>query len=220
MTIRGWHFLRQISQYLSLALFLGLFVATVRDVTLLLPHDLYFRLDPLVAIAALLASRTFRLELALAALTLLLALLAGRAWCGWLCPLGTVLDLVSPGQQRQAKPKTTKVVTTDGQLGVRSDDFSRSQTDNRQQTTKVVTTDGGLDVRSNDFSRSQPDSHPQTTKVVTTDGGLDVRSDDFSRSQPDNRPQTTKVVTTAGWRRIKHWLLFATLGAALLGNLT
>ena len=161
MTAKHWRLLRQISQYLSLALFLGLFVATVRDAALLLPHDLYFRLDPLVAIATLLASRTLRLELALAALTLLLALLAGRAWCGWLCPLGTVLDLVSPGQQRQAKPKTTKVVTTDGQ-----------------------------------------------------------RSDDFSRSQPDNRPKTTKVVTTDCWRRVKHWLLSATLGAALLGNLT
>jgi polyferredoxin len=186
MTAKHWRLLRQISQYLSLALFLGLFVATVRDAALLLPHDLYFRLDPLVAIATLLASRTLRLELALAALTLLLALLAGRAWCGWLCPLGTVLDLVSPGQQRQAKPKTTKVVTTDGQ-------------------------------RSDDFSRSQPDNRPKTTKVVTTDG---QRSDDFSRSQPDNRPKTTKVVTTDGWRRVKHWLLSATLGAALLGNLT
>ena len=130
MTARRLHLLRQVSQYISLALFLGLFVATVRDVSPLLPHDLYFRLDPLVAIATLLASRTLRVELALAALTLLLALLAGRAWCGWLCPLGTVLDLVSPGP-RQATPK---------RLGIRSDDFSRSQPDNRPQTTKVVTT--------------------------------------------------------------------------------
>jgi polyferredoxin len=30
----------------------------------------------------------------LAILTLLLTLVFGRAWCGWICPLGTVLDLV------------------------------------------------------------------------------------------------------------------------------
>jgi polyferredoxin len=142
MTVRRWRLLRQVSQYLSLALFLGLFVATVRDVSLLLPHDLYFRLDPLVAIASLLASRTFRVELALAALTLLLALVAGRAWCGWLCPLGTVLDLLSPGPPRQGQPR-----------------------------------------------------------------GLPLQA-------------TTRVAPTDGWRRVKHWLLFATLGAALLGNLT
>jgi len=142
MTVRRWRLLRQVSQYLSLALFLGLFVATVRDVSLLLPNDLYFRLDPLVAIASLLASRTFRVELALAALTLLLALVAGRAWCGWLCPLGTVLDLLSPGPPRQGQPR-----------------------------------------------------------------GLPLQA-------------TTRVAPTDGWRRVKHWLLFATLGAALLGNLT
>jgi len=142
MTVRRWRLLRQVSQYLSLALFLGLFVATVRDVSLLLPNDLYFRLDPLVAIASLLASRTLRVELALAALTLLLALVAGRAWCGWLCPLGTVLDLLSPGPPRQGQPR-----------------------------------------------------------------GLPLQA-------------TTRVAPTDGWRRVKHWLLFATLGAALLGNLT
>ena len=43
----------------------------------------------------LLASRVFLLASSLALLTVLLTLVFGRAWCGWLCPLGTLLDLFS-----------------------------------------------------------------------------------------------------------------------------
>ncbi len=53
-----------------------------------------FRLDPLVAVPAILAG-TVGLGVVLWGLgALLLALVAGRAFCGWLCPLGTALDVV------------------------------------------------------------------------------------------------------------------------------
>jgi len=52
------------------------------------------RLDPLLALAGTLAARAVLVGSALALGTLLLTLVFGRAWCGWLCPLGTVLDLV------------------------------------------------------------------------------------------------------------------------------
>ncbi|MCE1254756.1 MAG: 4Fe-4S binding protein, partial [Anaerolineae bacterium] len=55
--------------------------------------DLVFRFDPLLTLTSMLASRTFLLEASIGlALALLLAVVAGRAWCGWLCPLGTLLD--------------------------------------------------------------------------------------------------------------------------------
>ncbi|MCJ7736576.1 MAG: 4Fe-4S binding protein, partial [Anaerolineae bacterium] len=56
--------------------------------------DLFFRLDPLNASAAMLASRSWIPRLAPALATLVLTLIVGRVWCGWICPLGTLLDWV------------------------------------------------------------------------------------------------------------------------------
>jgi polyferredoxin len=53
------------------------------------------RLDPLAMLAHLLASRTILAGSALALITVALTLALGRVWCGWLCPLGTLLDLFS-----------------------------------------------------------------------------------------------------------------------------
>jgi polyferredoxin len=53
------------------------------------------RLDPLLVLSHALASRTLLTGSALALLTVFATLIFGRAWCGWLCPLGTTLDLVS-----------------------------------------------------------------------------------------------------------------------------
>jgi polyferredoxin len=51
------------------------------------------RLDPLAVLAHAVASRTFLTSSALALITVALTLVLGRVWCGWLCPLGTTLDL-------------------------------------------------------------------------------------------------------------------------------
>lgn len=64
------------------------------------PHqigaDLFTRLDPLLMVTVTAASRVWVTGLWLAALVLLLTLLFGRVWCGWLCPLGTLLEWLSP----------------------------------------------------------------------------------------------------------------------------
>jgi len=50
-------------------------------------------LNPLLQLSYLLASRTFLLVSSLALIVILLTVVFGRAWCGWVCPLGTVLDI-------------------------------------------------------------------------------------------------------------------------------
>jgi MauM/NapG family ferredoxin protein len=88
--------LRRVSQTGFLLLFLGLFFATT-----LLGHarapvfvGLYVRADPLVALLTMLGARHPALAMVLPALVILvLTALAGRVFCGWICPLGTTIDV-------------------------------------------------------------------------------------------------------------------------------
>ena len=90
-----WVSLRKLSQYLALLVFMIFFVMTrsggERAELLALP----IRLDPLAMLAHLLSSKLFLVSSSLALVTIILTVVFGRAWCGWLCPLGTVLDLFS-----------------------------------------------------------------------------------------------------------------------------
>ena len=91
---------RWFAQILGLALFFYLFVSA----TFLNPQrglvDLFYRLDPLVGITAMLAGRVLIAGLAVAGVTLLVTLVLGRVWCGWFCPMGTILDLLRPRRSR------------------------------------------------------------------------------------------------------------------------
>jgi MauM/NapG family ferredoxin protein len=88
--------LRQAIQILVLALYIYLLFAASPQQAALPLADLFFRLDPLAAIGAMLASRAWLPRLALALITVGLTLVLGRVWCGWLCPLGTLLDWITP----------------------------------------------------------------------------------------------------------------------------
>ena len=97
---------RCLSQLLFLTIFLVLFVRTdyQGQDELFGAVNLIFRIDPLVALAATLATRTFIALLLPALFVLLASLLLGRWLCGWVCPLGTLLDGSRPLFPRRNAP--------------------------------------------------------------------------------------------------------------------
>ncbi len=87
-------------QYLTLALFVSLLgAASVAWV----PADLFLHLDPSAALAAGLAARAWVAGLGWCALLLGLTLVLGRFFCGYVCPLGTSVDLAD-GLVRKDRP--------------------------------------------------------------------------------------------------------------------
>jgi polyferredoxin len=87
----------RISQLFFLALFLILFVRTEYrgqdDINAAV--NAFFRADPLVLFSYLLAVRSWSWLLLPALIMVVATLLLGRFFCGWICPLGTVLDLLT-----------------------------------------------------------------------------------------------------------------------------
>ena len=85
---------RRIVQIAAFALYIYLLFAALQRRTAFALADLFFRLDLLEGVASMLASRAWLPRLGLGLVTLAVTLAVGRAWCGWLCPLGTLLGWV------------------------------------------------------------------------------------------------------------------------------
>jgi ferredoxin len=84
-------------QVVALAFFLLLFAAAIGPGRFAIAPELFLRIDPLVALVALLTSGNLGWgvigSIVLFALPVAaLGLLTERAFCGWLCPLGTLID--------------------------------------------------------------------------------------------------------------------------------
>jgi polyferredoxin len=99
-TPRRWTTLRKVVQYIALITFVTLFVWSRRGAWPAWLVNIPMRLDPLIVLAHAMASRTLFISSALALITVALTLALGRAWCGWLCPLGTTLDLIPLRRRR------------------------------------------------------------------------------------------------------------------------
>ena len=89
-----WRWWRRAVQFAMFLLFLWLFrrTAYTGEDQLAGGENIFFLLDPLASSAAMLAARQFISMFWPAAILVLLTLVLGRFFCGWICPLGTLLD--------------------------------------------------------------------------------------------------------------------------------
>ena len=99
--------LRRTAQTIFTVLFFYLFIQTVYH-----PINqtdslvkLFFNLDPLVAITSWLASHTLVRAMLLSLATLVLTFLAGRWFCGWICPLGAIHNFFTSLRGGRARSK-------------------------------------------------------------------------------------------------------------------
>jgi MauM/NapG family ferredoxin protein len=129
-TSRRWRWARLSVQTLLLVLFLYLLIGSRVGADTFLPSDLFFHLNPLTGLSAMLAEKRFIVPMLLGLLAIGLTLLLGRAWCSWICPLGTLLEWTSlrrfrnarghPSQWRQVKYLTLLAVLMGALLGTLS----------------------------------------------------------------------------------------------------
>jgi polyferredoxin/formate hydrogenlyase subunit 6/NADH:ubiquinone oxidoreductase subunit I len=90
----GLIILRRIAQLFFLAVFLVLFIKTDYNGSdhLEAAVNLFFRLDPFLAACVILGAKVFVALLLPSLIVILLTFFLGRGFCGWFCPMGTLLD--------------------------------------------------------------------------------------------------------------------------------
>lgn len=87
---------RRISQGIFLLLFLFLFIQTEskgRD-ELGFPVKIFLDFDPLILITTLFSAHSVEKMFFLSIITIVVTLILGRVFCGWVCPLGTLNNIV------------------------------------------------------------------------------------------------------------------------------
>ncbi|MGD0016693.1 MAG: 4Fe-4S binding protein [Verrucomicrobiia bacterium] len=89
-----WRFWRRATQVVCLLLFLWLFRKTEYTGIAGIPGaaNILFRIDPLVAASVMVAAKRVVLTVLWSMILVALTVVLGRFFCGWICPLGTLLD--------------------------------------------------------------------------------------------------------------------------------
>jgi len=99
--------IRRITQGAFLLLFLFLFIQTESkgNDELGYPVRLFLDFDPLILVTTLLSAHAVAKAFLLSLVVIVLTLLLGRVFCGWVCPLGTLNNLV--GMLNKRRPAST-----------------------------------------------------------------------------------------------------------------
>lgn len=87
--------IRKISQIIFLLIYIILFLLTtfISTNTINYPVNIFLRIDPLIAITEFFLFKAVIDLLIPAFATILLTIILGRFFCGWVCPLGTIFDI-------------------------------------------------------------------------------------------------------------------------------
>ena len=89
-------------QLLCAAFFAVLLLASAHPFLFVAP-DVFLQASPLLALSAALAARTFSILLVPSLVLLATAVLAGRIFCAWVCPLGTLFGLCGKKQPQPGR---------------------------------------------------------------------------------------------------------------------
>lgn len=106
---KRWKNLRVVSQLVFLAAFFVLLWQARYPLEGPIPMDLFLRIDPLLGVLLSLAARVLLLSFAVSLIIIALSLVFGRAFCGWVCPMGATLDIAD--RLLHSQPKGAKVKT-------------------------------------------------------------------------------------------------------------
>lgn len=100
----------RISQLLFLVIFLALFFMTEYRGTdrISAAVNSFFRANPLTAVTTMLATKSYEHLLLPGLMVFAAAFVLGRFFCGWICPLGTVLDLVMGKTEKRGPLKALR----------------------------------------------------------------------------------------------------------------
>ncbi|MDW7773192.1 MAG: 4Fe-4S binding protein [Desulfobulbaceae bacterium] len=102
--------LRRLSQAVFLLLFFFLFIKTDYTGSDRLEYavNILFRIDPFLAASVMLTVKTLVALMLPALIVIALTLLLGRFFCGWVCPLGALIDLGHPLVRPRVKEVETR----------------------------------------------------------------------------------------------------------------
>ncbi|MFH1854112.1 MAG: 4Fe-4S binding protein [Candidatus Omnitrophota bacterium] len=104
-------FFRRLSQVSFLSLFIYILWSTTYPLKGLLPADTFFKINPLIIFFTSISERIMLPGALFAGMMLILTLILGRFFCGWICPLGSMIDACgSVGRKkRNMADKTNKI---------------------------------------------------------------------------------------------------------------